>query len=175
MCFPKSNSNAQATIRSFWQGGRSRKFWQTGLFENAKNRLKREKAEKEAALAAAALAEKSSSQGPEESENADNDKSGLGDKDSHQWDVERTRSSREKCPDSVFWDSNLEKVFSGNRQWAEQMLKEDPDFFKSMQAGQSPSILYIGCADSRLPANEILNLGAGAVFVHRNIANMVLF
>lgn len=66
------------------------------------------------------------------------------------------------------------KLLDGNREWVKQKLKEDADFFNKLAKGQSPPLLWIGCADSRVPANEITNTKPGEVFVHRNIANMVV-
>ena len=66
------------------------------------------------------------------------------------------------------------KVFENNREWIRTNLEKDPDFFKHLAKGQSPDFLYIGCADSRVPANEIMGLEPGDVFVHRNIANLVV-
>lgn len=67
-----------------------------------------------------------------------------------------------------------EKLFEGNKQWAEDMLKRDPLFFEKNAKGQKPPILWIGCSDSRVPANEITGTLPGDIFVHRNIANMVV-
>ncbi|NEX60714.1 carbonate dehydratase [Noviherbaspirillum galbum] len=68
---------------------------------------------------------------------------------------------------------SLEQLFRNNRDWAASMVAEDPDFFKKLVSQQSPEYLWIGCADSRVPANEIVNLLPGELFVHRNIANVV--
>lgn len=65
------------------------------------------------------------------------------------------------------------RVFEGNRKWVEEKAK-DNEFFAKLAAGQSPDFLYIGCADSRVPANEIMGLEPGEVFVHRNVANLVV-
>ena len=70
--------------------------------------------------------------------------------------------------------SNLSELFENNRQWAEQMREKHPDFFDELAAGQSPDYLWIGCADSRVPASEVVGLTAGDMFVHRNVANVVL-
>src|SRR5688572_9459277 len=64
------------------------------------------------------------------------------------------------------------KLLSGNRAWVDKRLQEDPEFFTTLAKGQSPEILWIGCADSRVPANEVTGTKPGEVFVHRNIANM---
>ena len=66
------------------------------------------------------------------------------------------------------------KLLDGNREWVAKKLKEEPDYFKKLAQGQAPPLLWIGCADSRVPANEITNTKPGEVFVHRNIANMVV-
>lgn len=64
-------------------------------------------------------------------------------------------------------------LLENNKQWAEAIRAEQPDFFEKLSAVQSPEYLWIGCADSRVPANQLLKLMPGEVFVHRNIANMV--
>ncbi|GAA5164085.1 carbonate dehydratase [Viridibacterium curvum] len=61
-----------------------------------------------------------------------------------------------------------------NRAWAASMLQSDPDFFDRLRTQQTPEYLWIGCADSRVPANEITGLAPGEVFVHRNVANVVV-
>ena len=68
----------------------------------------------------------------------------------------------------------IEKLKAGNEAWIEKINAEDPTFFSKMAVGQSPEILWIGCSDSRAPANEITGTQAGEIFVHRNIANMVV-
>lgn len=68
---------------------------------------------------------------------------------------------------------NLQTIFENNRQWAKKKLAEDSEYFKKLSAGQNPDILYIGCSDSRVSAEELMGLKPGEVFVHRNIANMV--
>ena len=65
-------------------------------------------------------------------------------------------------------------LLANNKEWVQEKLNEDPDFFKSLENGQQPPLLWIGCADSRVPANEIVGGKPGEVFVHRNIANMVI-
>jgi len=70
--------------------------------------------------------------------------------------------------------SNLPELFENNRQWAEQMRDKHPDFFDELADGQSPDYLWIGCADSRVPASEVVGLTAGDMFVHRNVANVIL-
>lgn len=64
-------------------------------------------------------------------------------------------------------------LFENNRRWAAARTAEDPRFFEKLASDQIPGYLYIGCADSRVPANEIMGVGPGDVFVHRNIANVV--
>jgi carbonic anhydrase len=68
---------------------------------------------------------------------------------------------------------SYEQLFENNRRWAAQKRAVDPDYFTRLAAEQRPAYLYIGCSDSRVPANEILGLEPGDVFVHRNIANVV--
>jgi len=66
------------------------------------------------------------------------------------------------------------KIIENNKKWVEENLAIDPDFFKKLSHTQSPPLLWIGCSDSRVPANEIIGAKPGEVFVHRNIANMVI-
>jgi carbonic anhydrase len=66
------------------------------------------------------------------------------------------------------------KLLDNNKKWVESKLNLDPDFFKKLSSGQKPPVLWIGCADSRVPANDIIGADPGEVFVHRNIANMVV-
>lgn len=70
--------------------------------------------------------------------------------------------------------SELKELFENNRRWVEKVTKEDPDFFQSLVAQQNPQYLWIGCSDSRVPANTIIGLKPGEVFVHRNVANLVV-
>lgn len=65
------------------------------------------------------------------------------------------------------------QVFENNKKWIADMTASDADFFVRLSKDQNPDFLYIGCADSRVPANEIMGLGPGDVFVHRNVANIV--
>ena len=67
----------------------------------------------------------------------------------------------------------LKPLFDNNEQWAARMLEYDPQFFERLAAQQTPQFLWIGCSDSRVPANEIIGLLPGEVFVHRNVANIV--
>ncbi|MCW5853045.1 MAG: carbonate dehydratase [Anaerolineae bacterium] len=68
----------------------------------------------------------------------------------------------------------LDPLFENNRLWAAEMQAQDPDFFQRLSQQQSPDYLWIGCSDSRVPANQIIGLLPGAVFVHRNVANVVV-
>jgi carbonic anhydrase len=70
--------------------------------------------------------------------------------------------------------TTYEKLFDGNKKWVEDMLKVDPQFFEKHAKEQRPPILWIGCSDSRVPANEVTGTLPGEIFVHRNIANMVV-
>jgi carbonic anhydrase len=66
------------------------------------------------------------------------------------------------------------KILDNNKEWVEQSLANDPNYFQDLAKGQTPPLLWIGCSDSRVPANEIIGAKPGEVFVHRNIANMVV-
>ena len=68
----------------------------------------------------------------------------------------------------------LEQLFENNRAWAESMVAKDANFFKRLVSQQAPEYLWIGCSDSRVPANDIVNLLPGELFVHRNVANVVV-
>lgn len=68
----------------------------------------------------------------------------------------------------------LKPLFDNNRRWAEKVTLENPTFFEQLAKQQNPEYLWIGCADSRVPSTQIIDLMPGEVFVHRNIANMVL-
>jgi carbonic anhydrase len=70
--------------------------------------------------------------------------------------------------------TEIEHLFESNRNWAARRLEEDPDFFSRLARQQSPEYLWIGCSDSRVPANQIVDLDPGEVFVHRNVANVVV-
>lgn len=70
--------------------------------------------------------------------------------------------------------SKLDNLFDKNRQWADSVKTSDPDFFEKLAAQQNPEYLWIGCSDSRVPANQIVGLMPGEIFVHRNVANMVV-
>ncbi|WP_281240134.1 carbonate dehydratase [Flavobacterium praedii] len=66
------------------------------------------------------------------------------------------------------------KILDNNKKWVEDQLNNDPEYFKDLAKSQTPPLLWIGCSDSRVPANEIIGAKPGEVFVHRNIANMVV-
>jgi len=70
--------------------------------------------------------------------------------------------------------NSLQRLIDNNRNWAERMSRQDADFFPRLARQQNPEYLWIGCADSRVPANEIVGLLPGELFVHRNIANVVV-
>ncbi|KAJ5797127.1 uncharacterized protein N7518_005667 [Penicillium psychrosexuale] len=72
-----------------------------------------------------------------------------------------------------YLQQSLDHIFQNNKKWVASKKETDATFFDKLAAGQSPDYLYIGCSDSRVPANEIMGLEAGEVFVHRNIANLV--
>src|SRR5690554_2015251 len=66
-----------------------------------------------------------------------------------------------------------DQLFENNKNWAIEKCKDNPDYFKELAKNQNPDFLYIGCSDSRIPANQVMGLHPGEVFVHRNIANLV--
>jgi carbonic anhydrase len=68
---------------------------------------------------------------------------------------------------------NIDQLFENNKKWIAEKLKNDENYFESLAAGQSPKILYIGCSDSRVTAEEIIGIKPGEAFVHRNVANLV--
>ena len=70
--------------------------------------------------------------------------------------------------------SSIKHLFENNKAWAQKIKDGAPDFFKQLSAQQTPEYLWIGCSDSRVPANDLLGLPPGEVFVHRNIANQVI-
>jgi carbonic anhydrase len=70
--------------------------------------------------------------------------------------------------------ASLSRLFENNRAWAKRMTAEDPRFFDRLSAQQNPEYLWIGCSDSRVPANQVVGLNPGEVFVHRNVANLVV-
>lgn len=69
---------------------------------------------------------------------------------------------------------DIKKIFENNKQWVAEKLNVQPDYFEKLAEGQSPEVLYIGCSDSRVTAEEMMGVGPGDAFVHRNIANMVI-
>jgi carbonic anhydrase len=69
---------------------------------------------------------------------------------------------------------DLSQLFANNRAWAAEMTRQDPEFFLRLSRQQAPRYLWIGCSDSRVPANEIVGLRPGELFVHRNVANLVI-
>jgi len=71
-------------------------------------------------------------------------------------------------------DTQLKELFANNAAWADAIKREDPNFFTTLSQQQNPEYLWIGCSDSRVPANQLLGLLPGDIFVHRNIANVVL-
>lgn len=68
---------------------------------------------------------------------------------------------------------DINQIFLNNQQWIDEKLKIDKDYFRKLSLGQNPKVLYIGCSDSRVTAEELMGAQPGEVFVHRNIANMV--
>ncbi|GAA0819958.1 carbonate dehydratase [Colwellia sp. D2M02] len=70
--------------------------------------------------------------------------------------------------------TNISHLFENNKKWAAQITEDNPDFFENLSKQQSPKYLWIGCSDSRVPANDLLGMQPGEVFVHRNIANQVI-
>jgi carbonic anhydrase len=70
--------------------------------------------------------------------------------------------------------SDLDELLRHNREWAEGVCRDDPDFFERLSRQQAPKYMWIGCSDSRVPANQIMGLAPGEVFVHRNIANVMV-
>lgn len=70
--------------------------------------------------------------------------------------------------------SDLESLFASNAKWAEDIKRKDPNFFSRLGEQQAPEYLWIGCSDSRVPANQIVDLAPGELFVHRNVANLVI-
>src|SRR4029077_4294525 len=83
-----------------------------------------------------------------------------------------------RLPDTIFSASlhmqALRHLFDNNKAWAKRIRQRDPEFFLKLSRQQTPDYLWIGCSDSRVPANEIVGLLPGELFVHRNVANMVV-
>jgi carbonic anhydrase len=75
---------------------------------------------------------------------------------------------------SVAESESLRHLFENNRRWASSVTGQDPDFFSRLASQQAPQYLWIGCSDSRVPANEVVGLLPGELFVHRNVANVVV-
>jgi len=71
-------------------------------------------------------------------------------------------------------ENSYKKLIEGNKKYASEKKFDDPEYFKKLSLGQTPEYLWIGCSDSRVPANEITNTQSGEIFVHRNIANLVI-
>lgn len=69
---------------------------------------------------------------------------------------------------------NFEQIFTNNEQWVAEKLSSNPEYFSNLSRGQSPEILYIGCSDSRVTAEDLMGVQPGEAFIHRNIANMVI-
>ncbi|MBA3829323.1 MAG: carbonic anhydrase [Taibaiella sp.] len=69
--------------------------------------------------------------------------------------------------------ASYEEIFEKNAQWVAKMTRNDPDYFEKLASDQQPDYLYVGCSDSRVPANEIMGLEPGELFVHRNVGNLV--
>ena len=80
----------------------------------------------------------------------------------------------EHSPNETFAMKTLKNLFDRNLAWATAIRENDPEFFSDLSRQQNPEYLWIGCSDSRVPANQIVNLPPGEVFVHRNIANLVI-
>lgn len=70
--------------------------------------------------------------------------------------------------------SDLDSLFASNLKWAEDIKQKDPEYFSTLAQQQAPEYLWIGCSDSRVPANQIVDLAPGELFVHRNVANVVI-
>jgi carbonic anhydrase len=84
----------------------------------------------------------------------------------------KSRVSNMSAENSEKQKRAYEELLQGNRDWVKKETEKDPDYFNKLAAGQDPDVLWIGCSDSRVPANEVTNTKPGQVFVHRNIANM---
>src|SRR3954468_15315878 len=67
-----------------------------------------------------------------------------------------------------------QQIFENNKKWISERTVDNKEYFKNMETGQRPDFLFIGCSDSRVPANQIMGLAPGEVFVHRNVANVVV-
>ena len=82
--------------------------------------------------------------------------------------------SKNSLTGEIYKMRKLEILFDNNKKWAENIKEENPHFFSKISKQQTPEYLWIGCSDSRVPANEIVGLAPGEIFVHRNIANLVV-
>ncbi|KAK3388719.1 beta class carbonic anhydrase [Sordaria brevicollis] len=82
-------------------------------------------------------------------------------------------SEKDRKDITMYLQETHDKVFENNKSWAAEQVAKDPDFFKKLSSGQNPEYLWIGCSDSRIPAEQITGLQPGDAFVHRNIANLV--
>ena len=78
------------------------------------------------------------------------------------------------APETSKLDESYRHLLQGNRGWVESRRAEDPEFFERLEKGQKPRYMWIGCSDSRVPANEITGTTSGEIFVHRNVANLVV-
>jgi carbonic anhydrase len=86
--------------------------------------------------------------------------------------INKSRVSSMSAENSEKQKRAYEELLQGNRDWVKRETEKDPDYFNKLASGQDPDVLWIGCSDSRVPANEVTNTKPGQVFVHRNIANM---
>ena len=107
--------------------------------------------------------------------NSSSNNSGSGNKSIYNW-FNSNDITRDMAPSDIsnYLQQTHDRVFESNRAWANEQKKKDPEFFTKLSAGQSPEYLWIGCSVSRIPAEQISGLGAGEVFIHRNIANLVV-
>jgi carbonic anhydrase len=87
--------------------------------------------------------------------------------------IDRSITALNDWPDGVPGMDGLNDLFENNRRWVTRMTAKDPDFFLRLSRQQTPKYLWIGCSDSRVPANEIVGLLPGELFVHRNVSNVV--
>jgi carbonic anhydrase len=86
--------------------------------------------------------------------------------------ITKSKASNMSAENSEKQKRAYEELLQGNRDWVKKETDKDPDYFNKLAEGQEPDVLWIGCSDSRVPANEVTNTKPGQVFVHRNIANM---
>lgn len=85
-----------------------------------------------------------------------------------------TNIKKNDLPEYIYNMLSFQKLLQQNKEWASAMLKQDPNFFNRLSNLQEPEFLWIGCSDSRVPANQITGTQPGEIFVHRNVANMVV-